>query len=81
MIVLGTVVDTDALLETVAASLIAGVGITIVFSLAILGAARWAEARRDGRTLAASAAGTLAVIALAASLSAVVVGILVMTSK
>jgi hypothetical protein len=78
---LATVVDTDALLETIAASLIAGVGITIVFSLGILGAARWADARRDDRTLAAGAAGALALVALAASLAAVVIGILVMASK
>jgi hypothetical protein len=77
----GTVVDTEALLETVVASLVAGVGVTIVFSLAILGATRWSEARRAGQPLAATAAATLAVAALVASLSAVVVGILVMTSK
>jgi hypothetical protein len=76
-----TVVDTDALLDTVAASLIAGVGITIVFSLAIRGAARWADARRDGRPILATAAGTLAVLAVIASLAAVALGIVVMTSN
>jgi hypothetical protein len=76
-----TVVDTDALLEAAAASLIACVGVTIAFSLAILGAARWADARRDGRPMLASAAGTLAVVSVTASLAAVVVGIVVMTSK
>ena len=45
----GSIVDGKALLDTVAGSLIAGVGVTIAFSFAILGAALFGEARRDGR--------------------------------
>ena len=45
---LATVVDTEALLKTVAAAFVAGVGVTLIFSLAILGAARFAELSRDG---------------------------------
>jgi hypothetical protein len=77
---LASIVDTDALLESVAASLVFGVGVTIMFSLGILGATRWAEARRDDRTLAANAAGAIAVLALAAALAAVVVGVVVVSS-
>ncbi len=47
---IATVVDTRALWETVVASLVAGVGVTLVFSIALLGAARFAEHRREGRT-------------------------------
>jgi hypothetical protein len=78
---LATVVDTDALLEAVAAAVVGGVGIAIAFSLGILGAVRWAEARRDGRSGAAGAAASLAVVALAASLGVVVTGIVLMASR
>jgi hypothetical protein len=78
---IATVVDTGDLLETVAASLAAGVGVTFVFSLAILGVARFADLSRDGRPVAAAAFGVLAMLALAASTAAVTFGIVVMTQK
>ena len=77
----GSIVDSEALLDTVAASLVAGIGVTIAFSFAILGAALFGEARRDGRPLAAAGAGGLAVVALAGCAAAIVFGIVVMTSK
>jgi hypothetical protein len=76
-----TILQTTDLLETVAASLIAGVGITAVFSLAIWSGARFADLSRDGRPLAAGAAVVLGAFALLTTLAAVVVGIVVMTSK
>lgn len=78
---LATVVDTGALLKTVAAAFVAGVGVTLVFSLAILGAARFADLNRDGRRVAAASFGTLAIVALAAAAAAVTIGIIVMTRK
>jgi hypothetical protein len=78
---LATVVETDALLETVVAAFIAGVGVTLVFSVAIMGAARFADLSRDGRPVAAVAFGALALVALAAAAAAVTIGIIVMTSK
>ena len=47
---LATIVDTEALLKTVVAAFVAGVGMTLIFSLAILGVARFAELSRDGPT-------------------------------
>ncbi|MDX6662844.1 MAG: hypothetical protein QOG09_946, partial [Solirubrobacterales bacterium] len=41
--VVATVVDTASLLKTVAASFAAGVGVTLVFSVAIYGATRFAD--------------------------------------
>jgi hypothetical protein len=78
---LATLVDTGALLRTVAAAFVAGVGVTLIFSLAILGATRFAELNRDGRTAAAASFGALAVVALAAAAAAVTIGIIVMTKK
>jgi hypothetical protein len=78
---LATIVDTEALLKTIVASFIAGVGVTLIFSIAILGASRFADMNRDGRPAAAVAFGLLGVAALLAAGAAVVVGIIVMTRK
>lgn len=74
------VVETEELLQTVAASVVAGVGITVVFSIAIWGAARFVDLSRSERPMAAGAAGAVGALALTATLAAVVVGILVMMS-
>ena len=74
-------VDTNALLQTIVAALVAGVGTTLVFSLAILGAARFGEASRDGRGLESALYGGLAVVALLATVGAVVAAMIVMSSK
>jgi hypothetical protein len=76
-----TVVDTKALLETVVASLIAGVGITVIFSMAIAGAALFADARRNARPVLATGAVVLMTVGLAGSAAAIAFGIIVMTSK
>ena len=78
---LATIVDTAALLKTVVAAFIAGVGVTLIFSLAILGASRFVDLSRDGRSAGAIAFGALAVVALVAVLVVVAVGIIVMTRK
>jgi cation transporter-like permease len=78
---LAVVVETKELLQTVVASLIAGVGIAVVFSVAIWGVARFADLNRNERPLAAGAAATLAALALLATLAAVVFGIVIMSSK
>ena len=78
---LATVVDTQALLSTSAAAFIAGVGVTLIFSLAILGASRFVDMTRDGRPAAAIAFGAVGVLALLAAGTAVTIGIIVMTQK
>jgi hypothetical protein len=75
------IVETTELLETVAASLIAGVGIAIVFSIAVYGATRFADLSRDERPIAAGFAIATAVVAFAACVAAVAVGIVVLTSN
>jgi hypothetical protein len=75
------VVETEELLQTALASVVAGVGITIVFSIAIWGAARFVDLSRDERPVAAGAAAAVGLLGLAASLAAVGAGIVVMTSK
>ena len=78
---IATIVDTKALWETVVAAFVAGVGTTIVFSLAILGAARFAEANREDQRFSAAMFAALTVIGLLATAAAIIVGVIVMTSK
>lgn len=78
---LATIVHTDELLQTVAASIVAGVGITVVFSVAIWGAARFVDLSGSERRVAAAGAAAVGIVALAATIATVVVGIVVMTSK
>ena len=75
------IVEWDLLLQVIWSALAAGLGITIAVSLAILGATRAADARRDGDTLDTIIYSTLCVIGLAACGAAVALGIVVMTSK
>jgi hypothetical protein len=76
-----TILQTKDLLETVIASLVAGVGVTAAFSVAIWGGARFVDLSREGRGVAAGGAAAVGVVALAMTLAAVVFGIVVMTSK
>ena len=78
---IATVVDWAALRDVVIASLVAGVGVTVAFSLAILGLTRFADMRRDGKAVEAWAYAGLAIVGLAVSATAVVYGIVLMTSK
>jgi hypothetical protein len=75
------VVDWGKLGQVVLYSLGAGVGVSLCFALAILGATRFTEVRRGGGGAAAIGYAALAALGLAVTLGAVVAGIIVMTSK
>ena len=74
-------VDWDAVLSVIWTSLVAGVGVTAIFALAILGATRAIDLRRDGRVAAAGAYALLMALAFAAVVAAVAFGVVVMTQK
>jgi hypothetical protein len=78
---IATIVEGEALLETVIASVVAGIGVTVVFSVAILGVSRFIDYSQAERPRAAGAAAAVATLGLLATLAVVVVGMLVMTSK
>lgn len=78
---MAVIVHTKELGQTVIASLVAGVGVTVVFSIAIWGAVRFVDLNRERRPVAAGAAAVAGVVALAVTLATVIVGIVVMTSK
>lgn len=78
---MAVVVETRDLLETVAASVIGGIGVTVIFSVAIWGAARFIELSRSERPAAAAAAAAVGIVSLVATLGAVAVGLIVMTGS
>jgi hypothetical protein len=76
-----SLVEGKAMLETVVAAAVAGVGVTFAFSVAIWGYGRSAELSGQGRRVAAGSAAALGVLGLLAVLGAIVFGIVVMTHK
>jgi hypothetical protein len=78
---LAAIVDWDALFDVVVASFVAGIGAPSAFAIAILGAARFADFRSDGRSVEAGLFAALTVAALAVCGTAVVLGIVLMASK
>jgi len=81
-VILATVVDWKALGDVVVASFVAAVGVTIAFSLAIYGATRVADMRREQhRTTETVGFAVLTGAGLALTAGAVVLGLVVMLSK
>ncbi|MDX6627632.1 MAG: hypothetical protein QOE56_2621 [Solirubrobacterales bacterium] len=78
---IATLVEGKELLQTVIASVVAGVGVISAFSIAIWGVGRFADLSRGERPLAAGAALAVAGLALAVVAAAVVAGIIAMSSK
>jgi hypothetical protein len=73
------IVDWDALLTVVWASLAAGVGVTASFGLAILGGTRAVELGREGRAGEAALFAVVGVLAIVTVFAAIVFGIVVLS--
>jgi hypothetical protein len=78
---IATIVQGKDLWQSVVASVVAGVGVTFAFSLAIRGFGQFAELSRNERPVAATLAAITGILALVCVAGAVVVGIVVMTHK
>jgi hypothetical protein len=72
-------VDWDALLTVVWASLVAGVGVSAAYGLAILGSTRAVDLGRDGRTGEAAAFGVAGAIGIGLVIAAIVIGLVILT--
>jgi len=79
--VLAAIVDTGALLKVIMWSLLSGLGLTLVFSVGIVGVARTDDLRRAGRGGAATGYVVLAVVSALVVVAGVVEAIVVMTTK
>jgi hypothetical protein len=80
-VIAGDIVDWEALANVIVASAIAGIGASLCFSFAVVGAIRFADMRRDDRPVQATLYGALGVLGLAATIAAIVIAIIVMTQK
>jgi hypothetical protein len=81
MKVIASIVDTGDLLEVIWVSLLAGIGLTAAYGIAIFGATRALDLGRGGRSGAAAFYGVLGVLALAVVVAAMVLAIIVMAHK
>ncbi len=72
-------VDWSQLLEVVWVSLLAGIGVTVLFSLVVFGSSRAEEARREGTN--STLYGLLAVLSMTSFVAVVVFAISVILSK
>jgi hypothetical protein len=75
------IIDWDALLTVVWASLLAGIGVTAAYGLALLGTSRALELGRGGRGAEAAVYALLGVVGLGTVLVAIVFGIVSLTDK
>jgi hypothetical protein len=80
-VIVAKIIDTSAAWQAVWTAAVSGVGVTIVFSLAVLGATRSTDMRRDDRPGQAAVYVALALVALAATIGAVVYAITLITTK
>ena len=71
----------EDILQLIAVSLVAGIGITGSYSLVVLGVGRSAEARRSGSSAASLAYGALAVLFLLVFAAGVVLAVRIMLTK
>jgi hypothetical protein len=78
--VVAEVVEVGKLANVVLAALVAGVGVTVLFSLAILGLTRVSDTRAAGNGPALIAYACLGILSLAGCAAAVVYGLVLLTS-
>lgn len=74
-------INTHALLKMAYSSVLAGVGVAVVFSVAILGVARSGEMRREHRTGPAAAYTMLAAAGLLLAAGMVIYGLMLVAHK
>jgi hypothetical protein len=78
---LASLVDWSALGKTVAYALVAGVGLTVAFSFAIVGLVRLDHARSEGSGAAVVGWTAVAILGGLVTLGGVVLGLIVMAHK
>ena len=74
-------VDWDAMLTVIWSSLLAGIGATAAYGLAILGGNRAVELGRSGRLGVAAVYGLIGALGAAMVVASIVFGIVVLSSK
>jgi hypothetical protein len=77
---IASIVDTHALLQVLWVSVLAGVGVTACYGLAILGATRAVEFGRDGRIAEATLFAIVGVFGVAVVIGSIVFGIVMLVN-
>jgi len=80
-VIVAKIIDPQAAWQAIWTAAVAGVGVTIVFSIAVLGATRAADLRRDDRDAQAVVFAGLGLLGFAATIAAVVYAITLITTK
>ena len=75
------IIDGSHLFRVVWVSLASGLGVTAAYAVAIVGASRAVELQRDGRAVEAAVFAIVGIVALAAVLAAIVLGIVALADK
>ena len=78
---IASIVDTDALLEVIWVSIAAGIGLTAIYGVAIVGASRAVDSGRHGLLAGAVFYGALGFVALGVVVVAIVLGIETLADK
>ncbi|MFL5820156.1 MAG: hypothetical protein ACJ76S_05675 [Solirubrobacteraceae bacterium] len=78
---MATLIDVNVLWKLVIYSLAGGIGVTLAFSIAIYGAIRFVDLRRDGHSIFAGAFAALAAVALASVAAGVVYAVSILAHK
>lgn len=74
-------IEWGKLVQVIWVSLLAGVGITALFSMVIYGSTRAAESRREGRSTLATGYGVMAAVAGVAVIAIVVFGLAIIVTN
>ena len=77
----GTIIDTEALWQTVWTAAASGVMVCVIFAIAVLGATRSADMRIEGRPGASITYAVLAAICAAGALALAVYGIVLIYNR
>jgi hypothetical protein len=74
---LGAAIETKPVWESALVAIVAGVGVTTLFALGVLGMTRYSELRRQQRPALSNVFGAIGVVALAIAAASVVYGLVV----
>ena len=78
---IASIIDTRALLEVLWTATLAGVGVTAIFAIAIVGATRAVDLSRERRPVEAAVFGVIGAVALAVVAASIAYGVVVMSQK
>jgi hypothetical protein len=77
----GSIIDTEALWQTIWTAAVSGVLVCVIFAVAVLGATRSSDMRLEGRGGASARYAILAVVCAGAALALAVYGIVLIAQR